>query len=423
MDRGDKRDLLEQPRDEALSEHELREHGQFDIVPESARGRSTLTQQQRVEEAFDLTRVALRTARQDGANLVTEGKRVVRLLGLLAERRLDGRRIQTATGPRTLQLLTRHANQVRIVGVVFTDFGAGQQQRDVNPCLGLAQRRDTEWDLDELFEVVACVVPRSGAVRQIGKVLAHRILDHRLVGRDDERCPGGEHEQPDRFERFDGGVWQAAIEVIDQDDELFDPRVLQELVEGLAERFHFLGHILCFARLQHGLHLVDRRREVFFRGELGRIRHHRFERADDSSDLIGCRNACERGQGEAAGSLRHLQPVDAPEDILDRGRGLVQGRTLLDQARDDPLDQGDLGILEALKAPSVELEAQDFVLVGEPRLDHFEHAGLARTPVAMHADRHRMVGPGAKQLDDRGRDGLVVQQVDPGFVVGQNHRR
>src|SRR5690606_12165898 len=119
------------------------------------RGRSTLTQQQRVEEAFDLTRVALRTARQDGANLVTEGKRVVRLLGLLAERRLDGRRIQTATGPRTLQLLTRHANQVRIVGVVFTDFGAGQQQRDVNPCLGLAQRRDTEWDLDELFEVVA----------------------------------------------------------------------------------------------------------------------------------------------------------------------------------------------------------------------------------------------------------------------------
>src|SRR3546814_13335792 len=32
-----------------------------------------------------------------------------------------------------------------------------------------------------------------------------------------------------------------------------------------------------------------------------------------------------------------------------------------------------------------------------------------------------MIGVGTKQPDDRGSDGLVVQQVDFGFVVGQDH--
>ncbi|MCY1550391.1 hypothetical protein D9M68_866430 [compost metagenome] len=60
-------------------------------------------------------------------------------------------------------------------------------------------------------------------------------------------------------------------------------------------------------------------------------------------------------------------------------------------------------------------------MVSEAGLDHLEHAGLTRTPVAVYADRHWMVGLSTKQLDDRAGNRLVVQQIDFGFVIGQNH--
>ena len=104
-------------------------------------------------------------------------------------------------------------------------------------------------------------------------MLAHRVFDHRLVGRDDERSPRGEHEQPDGFERFNRGVGQAAVQVVDQDNELLDARVFQKLVECLAECFYFLRNVPGFARLQHRLCLVDGGREVFFRRKLARVCH------------------------------------------------------------------------------------------------------------------------------------------------------
>src|SRR3546814_20019944 len=41
-----------QPRDEALREHELRKHGELDVVAETACDRGALAQQQRVEKAL-----------------------------------------------------------------------------------------------------------------------------------------------------------------------------------------------------------------------------------------------------------------------------------------------------------------------------------------------------------------------------------
>ena len=73
-------------------------------------------------------------------------------------------------------------------------------------------------------------------------MLADRVFDHRLVGGDDECGARGEHEQPDRLERLDRGVGQAAVEVVNQDDELLDPCPLEEIVECLAERLDLLGN-------------------------------------------------------------------------------------------------------------------------------------------------------------------------------------
>jgi hypothetical protein len=54
-----------------------------------------------------------------------------------------------------------------------------------------------------------------------------------------------------------------------------------------------------------------------------------------------------------------------------------------------PFTQRDLGVLEALKLPPAELEADDVTAVGKGALHHLQHAGLSRTPVAVDADRHR----------------------------------
>jgi len=80
-----------------------------------------------------------------------------------------------------------------------------------------------------------------------------------------------------RAERFNGGVGQASIKVVDQDNELFDACIFQELVECLAEGLHFLRHILGLARFQDGLRFINGCRKVFFREELGGVCHECFE--------------------------------------------------------------------------------------------------------------------------------------------------
>lgn len=80
-----------------------------------------------------------------------------------------------------------------------------QQERHVDSGLGLAERRDAEWHLKQLFEVrprvvltgVASVVRRHVDLGKVLEVIADRDLDHAFVGADDEGRLVPQHEQPD----------------------------------------------------------------------------------------------------------------------------------------------------------------------------------------------------------------------------------
>lgn len=71
-------------------------------------------------------------------------------------------------------------------------------------------------------------------------MLADRMLDHRLVGGDDEGGPVGEHEEPHGFERLDRCVWETAVKVVDQHDQPVNLRQLQQLAERLPESLNLL---------------------------------------------------------------------------------------------------------------------------------------------------------------------------------------
>ncbi|GLS32586.1 hypothetical protein GCM10007937_42960 [Mesorhizobium albiziae] len=66
-------------------------------------------------------------------------------------------------------------------------------------------------------------------------MLAHRIFDHRLVGGDDEGGARREDEEADVLQGLDRGIGQAAIEVIDQANELLDASLIEEIVKSLPE--------------------------------------------------------------------------------------------------------------------------------------------------------------------------------------------
>jgi len=72
---------------------------------------------------------------------------------------------------------------------------------------------------------------------------------------------------------------------------------------------------------------------------------------------------------------------------IDSARRFGECGPLVKKTRNDALDEGNLRILEALKPPAVELEAERVLAAHETGLDHFENAGLARSPIAMNADR------------------------------------
>lgn len=131
------------------------------------------------------------------------------------------------------------------------------------------------------------------------------------------------------------------------------------------------------------------------------------------------RNAREGGHRETAAFLGDLQPVDALQNPLDLIGRLGRQRALLDQAVHDALDQSDLGVLEALKLPPTELEAEDVAAFREGGLDHFQDAGLPRAPVAMDADRDCGIDCFLDQSNDGSRDRLVVEKIDLGLMVAQ----
>jgi hypothetical protein len=61
-----------------------------------------------------------------------------------------------------------------------------------------------------------------------------------------------------------------------------------------------------------------------------------------------------------------------------------------------------------LESPTIEFQAENLVLLIEAGFDHFEHAGLACTPITVHPYGHRTVGAVTQKLDDRRRDSLVI---------------
>ena len=169
--------------------------------------------------------------------------------------------------PRPFEQFTRDGDERRISGIVLAQLGTDEQQGDVDTGFGLAQSRNPERNLDQLFEIVARIVAGSGRVRQFGEMLTHRIFNHRLIGRDDERGAGGEDEQPDGFERFDRRVRQAAVEIVDEDDQLLDTRLLEQIVKSFPECLDLFRHIFRLSWLQQTLHTVDRFVVILLRGE------------------------------------------------------------------------------------------------------------------------------------------------------------
>ena len=143
--------------------------------------------------------------------------------------------------------------------------------------------------------------------------------------------------------------------------------------------------------------------------------------AKNGVDQVWARNPREGSEREAAGFLGHFQPVDPAEDILDSVGGLRERGAFFDQAGDDTFDERYLCVLESLETPAVELKAEDFGLALEPGLDHLEYAGLAGAPITVDPHGDWSVRSIPQQLDNGGRDRLVVEEINLGLVVSQDH--
>ena len=81
-----------------------------------------------------------------------------------------------------------------------------------------------------------------------------------------------------------------------------------------------------------------------------------------------------RGESQAACFLGRLQQIDSMKNVLYGVSGLRQQGTLFNKAGNDPFDQGNLGVLETLKAPAVELEAENTVICIKCYFDHLQDA-------------------------------------------------
>ena len=96
------------------------------------------------------------------------------------------------------------------------------------------------------------------------------------------------------------------------------------------------------------------------------------------------------------------------ENVFYGDGGLCQKCPLLQQAGYDPFDQRNLGVLKALKAPPVELEAEHAILTLQGCFHHLQDAGLSGAPVSVNAKGDRVSGVLFQERDNRLRDGLIV---------------
>ena len=137
---------------------------------------------------------------------------------------------------------------------------------------------------------------------------------------------------------------------------------------------------------------LDRGIIVFLCGELRRIRQRALYRSDHGVHLIRRWNSRKSRKCEPTTVASDLQPVDPAKDIFDGIARLGNEGTLFHKFRYDTFDQSDLGILETLETPTIELDAEHILVAVEAVLNHFENAGLPGTPIAVHPDRHRVLG-------------------------------
>jgi len=67
------------------------------------------------------------------------------------------------------------------------------------------------------------------------EALSDRILDHRLIRRDDEGGTFCEYEQPNCLQGLYRGPRKTPVKVVDRDDELIHARLVEQFPEGFAE--------------------------------------------------------------------------------------------------------------------------------------------------------------------------------------------
>src|SRR3981189_2898472 len=107
--------------------------------------------------------------------------------------------------------------------------------------------------------------------------------------------------------------------------------------------------------------------------------------------------------------LGGLEQIYSFEQVLDDGSRLGKKWPFFDQAGDDSFDQGDLGVFETLKAPTVEFQAKHVVAAGEAGFDHFKYARFAGAPITVNTDRHRMRMLRTQEPDNCRGDCFVIQ--------------
>ena len=255
-------------------------------------------------------------------------------------------------------------------------------------------------------------------------MFADRVFDHRFISGDNKGSARREYKKTYCFECFYSGIGKAAVQIIYENNQLFDSSLHEEIIEGFPECIDFLGYICWPAsllRLQQALHLVNGCMDIVLGGELCRIGKEFFQCANDSLNLVRSRDTRDSGEGKSACLLRDLEPVNSAENVFDGFPCFGEIGTFFDESSDDAFYQGDLGVLETLESPAIELEAQNFIFAFESSFDHLKHTGLASSPVTVYTDGYRLVRSISEQSNDRCSDGFVVQKINSGFVVGKYH--
>ena len=126
------------------------------------------------------------------------------------------------------------------------------KQEHIRPDLLRPQRRHPDRDLDELVEVV-----RDQVIVRIVEVLAHRVLDHLVVGGDHEGGSFKEQEETDRLKCRYRGLRKAAVQVVDEHNE-------RNFSSSSASSNDLRSAAICWRgfrvvlSLHHSLRLVDR---------------------------------------------------------------------------------------------------------------------------------------------------------------------